>query len=173
MRKYCLIRNQSELKRSRCLAIYAGCGHKRELCDSGFLGIATPPIFSRNLGIFATPMISGYGRTTLPQQPIEAYLKPISLLQNSEQTVIPRKFSCQSSPPCSHNVLQLGQNPSFEPTGPKGKLPGRQPLDMKRVEAAIKLIEAKTPPAEAARQLGLGRSTVYREMRRLGIQRPV
>jgi DNA invertase Pin-like site-specific DNA recombinase len=54
----------------------------------------------------------------------------------------------------------------------KGKLPGRQPLDIKRVEAAIKLIEAKTSPAEAARQLGLGRSTVYREMRRLGIQRP-
>lgn len=54
----------------------------------------------------------------------------------------------------------------------KGKLPGRQPLDIKRVEAAIKLIEAKISPAEAARQLGLGRSTVYREMRRLGIQRP-
>lgn len=54
----------------------------------------------------------------------------------------------------------------------KGKKPGRQPLDMKKVEAAIKLIEAKTPPAEAAKQLGLGRSTVYREMRRLGISRP-
>jgi len=54
----------------------------------------------------------------------------------------------------------------------KGKLPGRQPLDVKRVEAAIKLIEARMPPAEAARQLGLGRSTVYREMRRLGIRRP-
>jgi DNA invertase Pin-like site-specific DNA recombinase len=54
----------------------------------------------------------------------------------------------------------------------KGKRPGRQPLDMKKVEAAIKLIEAKTPPAEAAKQLGLGRSTVYREMRRLGISRP-
>jgi DNA invertase Pin-like site-specific DNA recombinase len=54
----------------------------------------------------------------------------------------------------------------------KGKLPGRQPLDMKRVEAATKLIEAKTSPTEAARQLGLGRSTVYREMRRLGVQRP-
>ncbi|AVH44347.1 recombinase family protein [Agrobacterium tumefaciens] len=54
----------------------------------------------------------------------------------------------------------------------KGKVPGRQPLDMKRVEAAIKLIEAKTSPTEAAKQLGLGRSTVYRELRRLGIQRP-
>ncbi|WP_037461806.1 recombinase family protein [Sinorhizobium fredii] len=54
----------------------------------------------------------------------------------------------------------------------KGKRPGRQPLDMKKVEAAIKLIEAKTPPAEAAKQLSLGRSTVYREMRRLGISRP-
>ncbi|SDA92920.1 recombinase family protein [Sinorhizobium sp. NFACC03] len=54
----------------------------------------------------------------------------------------------------------------------KGKKPGRQPLDMKKVEAAIKLIEAKTTPAEAAKQLGLGRSTLYREMRRLGISRP-
>jgi DNA invertase Pin-like site-specific DNA recombinase len=55
----------------------------------------------------------------------------------------------------------------------KGKRPGRQPLDMKKIEAAIKLIEAKTSPAEAARQLGLGRSTIYREMRRSGISRPV
>jgi DNA invertase Pin-like site-specific DNA recombinase len=54
----------------------------------------------------------------------------------------------------------------------KGKRPGRQPLDMKKVEAAIKLVEAKTPPAEAARQLGLGRSTIYREMRRSGVSRP-
>ena len=54
----------------------------------------------------------------------------------------------------------------------KGKRPGRQPLDTKKVEAAIKLIEAKTTPAEAAKQLGLGRSTLYREMRRQGISRP-
>ena len=54
----------------------------------------------------------------------------------------------------------------------RGERPGRRPLDMKKVEAAIKLIEAKTPPAEAAKQLGLGRSTVYREMRRLRISRP-
>lgn len=53
----------------------------------------------------------------------------------------------------------------------KGKRPGRQPLDMKKIDAAIKLIEAKTSPTEAAKQLGLGRSTVYRELRRLGIQR--
>lgn len=54
----------------------------------------------------------------------------------------------------------------------KGKRPGRQPLDVTKVEAAIKLIKANVSPAEAARQLGLGRSTVYREMRRLGISRP-
>lgn len=53
----------------------------------------------------------------------------------------------------------------------KGKRPGRQPLDMKKIDAAIKLIKAKTSPTEAAKQLGLGRSTVYRELRRLGIQR--
>jgi DNA invertase Pin-like site-specific DNA recombinase len=54
----------------------------------------------------------------------------------------------------------------------KGKLPGRQPLDMTRVDAAIKLVEARTSPTEAARQLGIGRSTIYREMRRLGVGRP-
>jgi len=54
----------------------------------------------------------------------------------------------------------------------KGKHPGRRPLDLKRVDAALKLVEAKVSPTEAARQLGLGRSTVYREMKRLGISRP-
>lgn len=34
------------------------------------------------------------------------------------------------------------------------------------------LIAANTSPSEAARQLGLGRSTLYREMRRFGISRP-
>ena len=54
----------------------------------------------------------------------------------------------------------------------KGKLPGRQPLDMSKVDAAIKLVEARISPTEAARQLGIGRSTIYREMRRLGVERP-
>ena len=54
----------------------------------------------------------------------------------------------------------------------RGKVLGRQPLDGKKVEAAIKLVEARTSPAEAARRLGLGRSTVYRELRRLGVGRP-
>jgi DNA invertase Pin-like site-specific DNA recombinase len=53
----------------------------------------------------------------------------------------------------------------------KGKRPGRQPLDMKKVDTAMKLVGAGTSPAEAAKQLGLGRSTVYREMRRLGLSR--
>lgn len=53
----------------------------------------------------------------------------------------------------------------------KGKRPGRQPLDVKKVDAALKLVGAGMSPSEAARQLGLGRSTVYREMRRLGISR--
>jgi transcriptional regulator of acetoin/glycerol metabolism len=41
-----------------------------------------------------------------------------------------------------------------------------------KTEAAIKLINAQVSSTEAARQLDLGRSTVYREMRRLGISRP-
>jgi DNA invertase Pin-like site-specific DNA recombinase len=55
----------------------------------------------------------------------------------------------------------------------KGRRPGRQPLDVSKLDAALTLIKANTSPAEAAKQLGLGRSTVYREMRRLGISRPV
>ena len=54
----------------------------------------------------------------------------------------------------------------------KGKRPGRQPLAADKVSAALKLIAASVSPAEAARQLGIGRSTVYREMKRLGIARP-
>lgn len=43
----------------------------------------------------------------------------------------------------------------------KGKRPGRQPLDMGKVDAAIKLVEARVSPTEAAKQLGIGRSTIY------------
>lgn len=53
----------------------------------------------------------------------------------------------------------------------KGRHPGRQPLDQGKVDAAIKLVQSSVSPAEAAKQLGLGRSTVYREMRRLGVIR--
>jgi DNA invertase Pin-like site-specific DNA recombinase len=54
----------------------------------------------------------------------------------------------------------------------KGKQLGRQPLDMKKVDAAMKLVGAGTAPAEAVKQFGLGRSAVYREMLRLGLSRP-
>ena len=53
----------------------------------------------------------------------------------------------------------------------KGKRPGRQPLDADRIAAALKLVAAGLSPTAAARQLGLGRSTVYREVNRAGIQR--
>ena len=53
----------------------------------------------------------------------------------------------------------------------RGKRPGRQPLDQDRVAAALKLVAAGLSPTAAARQLGLGRSTVYREVNRAGIQR--
>tara|TARA_R110000772_G_scaffold158266_1_gene269471 strand:- start:1549 stop:2115 length:567 start_codon:yes stop_codon:yes gene_type:complete len=53
----------------------------------------------------------------------------------------------------------------------KGKVLGRQPLEMNKVHSAIKLVEADISPTEAAKQLGIGRSTLYREMRRMGIKR--
>jgi hypothetical protein len=38
--------------------------------------------------------------------------------------------------------------------------------------AALKLVEAGLSPTVAAKQLGLGRSTVYRELSLAGIRRP-
>ena len=50
----------------------------------------------------------------------------------------------------------------------KGKRAGRQPLDADRIAAALKLVAAGLSSTAAARQLGLGRSTVYREVNRAG-----
>ena len=54
----------------------------------------------------------------------------------------------------------------------RGKRPGRQPLDADKIAAALSLVESGLSPTAAAKQLGLGRSTVYRELSRAGIERP-
>jgi DNA invertase Pin-like site-specific DNA recombinase len=54
----------------------------------------------------------------------------------------------------------------------RGKHPGRRPVDPDKIALALKLVEGGVSPTTAARQLGLGRSTVYREMSALGIRRP-
>ena len=48
----------------------------------------------------------------------------------------------------------------------RGRRPGRQSLDADRAAAALKLVAAGLSPTAAAHQLGLGRSTVYREVNR-------
>ena len=53
----------------------------------------------------------------------------------------------------------------------RGKKPGRQPLDADKVQAALKLVESGLSPTKAAVQLGLGRSTVYREVAMAGLSR--
>ena len=53
----------------------------------------------------------------------------------------------------------------------KGKVPGRQPVDADKVQAALKLVQAGLSPTKAASQLGLGRSTVYREVAAAGLNR--
>src|SRR5438132_5366825 len=53
----------------------------------------------------------------------------------------------------------------------KGKRPGRRPIDADKALAALKLVEAGLSPTKAARQLGLGRSTVYREVAAVGLSR--
>ncbi|WP_053622520.1 recombinase family protein (plasmid) [Methylobacterium fujisawaense] len=54
----------------------------------------------------------------------------------------------------------------------KGRRPGRQPIDPDKVGAALTLVQARLSPTEAARQVGLGRATVYREMALAGVARP-
>jgi DNA invertase Pin-like site-specific DNA recombinase len=54
----------------------------------------------------------------------------------------------------------------------RGKHPGRQPVDLEKVAAALKLVEAGLSPTVTARQLGLGRSTVYREIKLAVVRRP-
>lgn len=53
----------------------------------------------------------------------------------------------------------------------KGKKPGRPPLDPDKVTAALTLVKAGHSPRDAAKQTGLGRATVYREMTLAGMRR--
>ena len=52
----------------------------------------------------------------------------------------------------------------------KGRRPGRPPLDQDKREAALLLVQSGLSPTKAARQIGLGRSTLYRELQ--GRSRP-
>jgi Helix-turn-helix domain of resolvase len=54
----------------------------------------------------------------------------------------------------------------------KGTCPGRKPVVSENVRAALKLVDAGLSPIDAAKQLGLGRSTVYREMTFAGSPAP-
>lgn len=49
--------------------------------------------------------------------------------------------------------------------------PGPRPLDADKIAAALSRVKAGLSPTAAAKQLGLGRSTVYREVNRAGIER--
>jgi DNA invertase Pin-like site-specific DNA recombinase len=46
----------------------------------------------------------------------------------------------------------------------EGRKPGRRPLDDEKLQAAITLVRSGLAPTKAARQVGLGRSTLYREL---------
>jgi DNA invertase Pin-like site-specific DNA recombinase len=46
----------------------------------------------------------------------------------------------------------------------KGRRPGRPPLEVEKLTSALALVEAGLPPARAARQLGIGRSTLYKRL---------
>ena len=46
----------------------------------------------------------------------------------------------------------------------QGRKPGRPALDPEKVEAALTLVRSGMAPTRAARQVGVGRSTLYREL---------
>ena len=48
----------------------------------------------------------------------------------------------------------------------RGARPGRPPADPARIDAALRLVASGLGPAEAARRVGLGRSTLYRALSR-------
>jgi len=52
-----------------------------------------------------------------------------------------------------------------------GKRRGRRPLDTDKITAALKLVESGLSPGAVATQLRLGRSKIYREVNRAGIER--
>lgn len=47
----------------------------------------------------------------------------------------------------------------------KGKIPGRPTLDKEKLKSALKLIESGLSPTSVAKQLNIGRSTIYRELK--------
>lgn len=47
----------------------------------------------------------------------------------------------------------------------RGKYPGRPALDKDKLDAALKLVESGLSPTNAAKQVQLGRSTLYRELK--------
>ncbi len=47
----------------------------------------------------------------------------------------------------------------------RGRRPGRPPLDQGKLDAALLLVEGGMSATDAARQVGIGRSTIYREIR--------
>lgn len=57
-----------------------------------------------------------------------------------------------------------GKGPLTSPAQPKR--PGGKPLDQAKAAAAVELVTVGQSPAAAPRRLGLGRSTVYRKVRR-------
>ena len=50
----------------------------------------------------------------------------------------------------------------------EGRMPGRPALDREKLDAALTLVRGGLSPTRAARQVGLGRSTLYREIAALG-----
>ena len=86
-----------------------------------------------------------------------------SVLRGAVRSAGPRQlqpFTNDNPPPEKPTPLPRTRGPS-----------GSQPLDADKIAAALKLVQAGLSPTAAARQVGLGRSTVYRELGRTGAER--
>jgi len=114
----------------------------------------------------------------------QAYLPRYALkergvaLLNLEENSTPHRppanscFTCSVRLRISSVVWQLSaRKDGIAAARAKGKLPGRRPLDPEKAKAALSLVVASMSPTDAARQLGLGCATVYREMALAGIRR--
>jgi len=81
--------------------------------------------------------------------------------RTAQRITSPRKcrhLKSQTPAPRSYQALQIGPALGFCNRAEKAK-------------AALKLVESGMSPTEAARQLGFGQATVYREMARVGLRR--
>jgi DNA invertase Pin-like site-specific DNA recombinase len=166
----------AELNRTGAIKVY---------CDIGPDGLAARPGLQALLaaaGAGDTVAVVGLDRLgrTVPELLATAVTlteRGIALLCLDEQidtssadgTLIYRLFAAIAQ--CERRLSVERTKCAAPPARPFGKRRGRPPLDSDKISAALSLVRSGMSPAAVARQLRLGRSTIYREVNRAGIDR--